>query len=485
MNFLRRINPRHRQPDFSREREPIPDNRRTKADKQRGDIDPALTMQRALREDGPTRLRQRLESVEARAKDAEEEARKAKSALAKLVVDSARAETDAKDAQDQIRAEMQAEIDELRLALRTANATGAQDAADLTIPQEAKDALKEKLARRLETMQESHSRNLQTLSKDAEARVAREIESKIKEARADWERVQKKILAERDQYWKDELKRRESQTSMPGAEASGPIAAMFGNLLPRGHQNFGFYAIAVVAAVIGFSIAQIVSGPTENTAVTDRPVETASVTAPTVVPSPSEPPPNDVSTAKPETPGTDTATESDSTKTIPPTAAPEDTVAETPAAPVEAPETTPPVAVAEPSPPVTARDTGTPAANRTPAGPESGPNENPPPAPVPAPPAATAQTAPKQTPPERRSVQAPADNSQMLRIVELRRQAAVLRERLEAAEKRERAATVNALAARVELEETKTQLETLTSTPTPAGGPVLGDPDDFFFLSAE
>ena len=73
----------------------------------------------------------------------------------------------------------------------------------------------------------------------------------------------------------------------------------------------------------------------------------------------------------------------------------------------------------------------------------------------------------------------------MLRIVELRRQAAVLRERLEAAEKRERAATVNALAARVELEETKTQLETLTSTPTPAGGPVLGDPDDFFFLSAE
>ena len=509
MNFLRRINPRHRQPDSSREQEPIPDNRRTKADKQRGDIDPALTMQRALREEGPTRLRQRLETVEVRAKDAEEEARKAKSALAKLVVDAARAETDAKDAQDQIRAKMQAEIDELRLALRTANATGIQDAADLTIPQEAKDALRQKLARRLETMQESHSQDLQALSKDAEARVARKIESKIREARADWERAQKKVLAERDQYWKEELKRRPSQTSIPGAKASGPIAAKFGSLLPRGHQNFGFYAIAVVAAVIGFSIAQVVSGPSKDTAITDRPAETANVTAPTVVPPPSEPAPNDASAAESEPrepPKTDTVTESESTETIPPAAAPEDTVAETPAAPAEATtpaeaaapgEATAPVAIAEPNPTAPARDAGTteptpettvpatPAASVTPVGSESGPNENPPPAPIPAPPAATGQTAPAQTPPEGRSVQAPADNSQMLRIVELRRQAAVLREKLEAAEKRERAATVNALAARIELEETKTQLETLSNTPRPAGGPVLGDPDDFFFLSAE
>ena len=466
-------------------------------------------MQRALREDRPSRLRQRLEAIEARAKAAEEEAQKAKSALAKMVVDSARAETDAKDAQDQIRAELQSEIDELRIALRSANATDGHDTADLSIPQEAKDALKEKLARRLETMQATHSRNLEALSKDAEARVAHEVESEIKKVRTDWERSQKLVLAERDQYWKDELKRRLQEAESAETEPTDPFAAAPDTqAIPDNHKH-GIVAIAFIAAAIGFSAAHTMFGSSVDTVTADRPAETAHASLTTAdSPSVSQPAPVAPDEAAERAASTDA--ESPSTPSAQDTPSPQDTqdtpstqdtptqlstdeaaapsASAEPAVSVASPETTPPTASEVSENPVAATDTAPPASSVTVTTTrvEAEVNERAETIPERQTPAETTETPPT---PKAQPVATPTKTAespaQQTRIENLREQTDTLRQKLEAAEKRERAATINALSARIELEEARSKLEALANTPAPTGVSTTVEQDDFFFPLAE
>ena len=355
-------------------------------------------------------------------------------------------------------------------------------------------------------MQATHSRNLEALSKDAEARVAHEVESEIKKVRTDWERSQKLVLAERDQYWKDELKRRLEEAESPETEPADPFAATPDTQAIPDNHKYGIVAIAFIAAAIGFSAAHTMFGSSVDTVTADRPAETAQASLTTAdSPSASQPAPvaldeaaERAASAEAESPSTPSAQDTPSspsaqdTQDTPTQLSTDEAAAPSastePAASAASPETAPPttsevsekpMAVTETAPPadsVTVTTTRVEAEIKERAETISGGQ----------PPAETTETPPT---PKAQPVATPTKTAespaQQTRIENLREQTDTLRQKLEAAEKRERAATINALSARIALEEARSKLEALANTPAPTGVSTTVEQDDFFFPLAE